>query len=117
MLRGLYKAENNTPFCLYFSWSRHGCTVFLAVLCCVHGLKLYHYRYCLKEMSITTSVIEKPSKNMFNEMYLAGYVLTGFPSLSEEHMTVPQQIEKIMNLKLKPDVLINIKVMSSSVTS
>ncbi|NXA70784.1 KAD9 kinase, partial [Mohoua ochrocephala] len=38
-----------------------------------------------------------------------GYVLTGFPSLSEEFMTVPQQIEKIMNLKLKPDVLINIK--------
>uniref|UniRef100_A0A8C3QRT6 Nucleoside-diphosphate kinase n=1 Tax=Cyanoderma ruficeps TaxID=181631 RepID=A0A8C3QRT6_9PASS len=38
-----------------------------------------------------------------------GYVLTGFPSLSEEYMTVPQQIEKIMNLKLKPDVFINIK--------
>ncbi|NXR57059.1 KAD9 kinase, partial [Hippolais icterina] len=38
-----------------------------------------------------------------------GYVLTGFPSLSEEYMTVPQQIEKIMTLKLKPDVLINIK--------
>ncbi|NWV23991.1 KAD9 kinase, partial [Origma solitaria] len=38
-----------------------------------------------------------------------GYVLTGFPCLSEEYMTVPQQIEKIMNLKLKPDVLINIK--------
>ncbi|NXO06420.1 KAD9 kinase, partial [Oriolus oriolus] len=38
-----------------------------------------------------------------------GYVLTGFPCLLEEYMTVPQQIEKIMNLKLKPDVLINIK--------
>ncbi|NXW85873.1 KAD9 kinase, partial [Alopecoenas beccarii] len=38
-----------------------------------------------------------------------GYVLSGFPSLSEEYMTVPQQIEKIKNLKLKPDVLINIK--------
>ncbi|NXO30773.1 KAD9 kinase, partial [Cisticola juncidis] len=38
-----------------------------------------------------------------------GYILTGFPSLSEEYMNVPQQIEKIMNLKLKPDVLINIK--------
>ncbi|NXY60910.1 KAD9 kinase, partial [Callaeas wilsoni] len=38
-----------------------------------------------------------------------GYVLTGFPSRSEEYMTVPQQIEKIMNLKLKPDVLINIR--------
>ncbi|NXN79903.1 KAD9 kinase, partial [Bombycilla garrulus] len=38
-----------------------------------------------------------------------GYVLTGFPSLSEEYMTVPQQIQKIMNLNLKPDILINIK--------
>ncbi|NWY28683.1 KAD9 kinase, partial [Pheucticus melanocephalus] len=38
-----------------------------------------------------------------------GYVLTGFPSLSEEYMTIPQQIEKIRNLKLKPDFLITIK--------
>ncbi|KAI1241028.1 hypothetical protein IHE44_0009486, partial [Lamprotornis superbus] len=38
-----------------------------------------------------------------------GYVLTGFPFLSEKCMTVPQQIEKITNLKLKPDILINIK--------
>ncbi|KFV03348.1 Adenylate kinase 9, partial [Pterocles gutturalis] len=38
-----------------------------------------------------------------------GYVLSGFPSLSEEYMTVSQQIEKIKNLKLKPDILINIK--------
>ncbi|NXN17391.1 KAD9 kinase, partial [Indicator maculatus] len=38
-----------------------------------------------------------------------GYVLSGFPSLSEEYMTVCQQIEKIKSLKLKPDFLINIK--------
>nr|XP_013804265.1 PREDICTED: adenylate kinase 9 [Apteryx mantelli mantelli] len=38
-----------------------------------------------------------------------GYILSGFPSLSEEYMTVSQQIEKIKNLKLKPDFLINIK--------
>ncbi|NXS65166.1 KAD9 kinase, partial [Pandion haliaetus] len=38
-----------------------------------------------------------------------GYVLSGFPSLSEEYMSVSQQIEKIKNLKLKPDFLINIK--------
>ncbi|NWU91729.1 KAD9 kinase, partial [Upupa epops] len=38
-----------------------------------------------------------------------GYVLSGFPSLSEEYMTVSQQIEKIKNLKLKPDFLISIK--------
>uniref|UniRef100_G1NL59 Uncharacterized protein n=1 Tax=Meleagris gallopavo TaxID=9103 RepID=G1NL59_MELGA len=38
-----------------------------------------------------------------------GYVLSGFPSLSEEYMTVSQQMEKIKNLNLKPDFLINIK--------
>ncbi|NXT09117.1 KAD9 kinase, partial [Prunella fulvescens] len=38
-----------------------------------------------------------------------GYVLTGFPSLSEEYMTVPQQLEKLIHLKFKPDFLINIK--------
>uniref|UniRef100_A0A8C4TXD1 Adenylate kinase 9 n=1 Tax=Falco tinnunculus TaxID=100819 RepID=A0A8C4TXD1_FALTI len=38
-----------------------------------------------------------------------GYVLSGFPSLSEEYMSVSQQIEKIKNLKLKPDFLINVK--------
>lgn len=48
-------------------------------------------------------------------MYSAGYVLSGFPSLSEEYMTVSQQMEKIKNLKLKPDFLINIKVMALSI--
>lgn len=55
-------------------------------------------------------------KDMFNKMCLAGYVLSGLPSLSEEYMTVSQQIEKIKNLKLKPDFLINIKVMFYSTT-
>ncbi|XP_061222788.1 adenylate kinase 9-like isoform X2 [Neopsephotus bourkii] len=47
--------------------------------------------------------IESPQVTHF------GYVLSGFPSLSEEYMTVSQQVEKIKNLKLKPDFLINIK--------
>ncbi|KFP23786.1 Adenylate kinase 9, partial [Colius striatus] len=47
--------------------------------------------------------IESPEVTHF------GYVLSGFPSLSEEYMTVSQQIEKIKYLKLKPDFLINIK--------
>uniref|UniRef100_A0ABM5G8U0 Adenylate kinase 9 isoform X3 n=1 Tax=Pogona vitticeps TaxID=103695 RepID=A0ABM5G8U0_9SAUR len=38
-----------------------------------------------------------------------GYVLCDFPSLSEEFMSIPEQIEAIRNLKLKADVLINIK--------
>ncbi|NWX87702.1 KAD9 kinase, partial [Nothoprocta pentlandii] len=47
--------------------------------------------------------IESPEVSHF------GYILCGFPSLSEEYMTIPQQIEKIKNLKLKADFLINIK--------
>ncbi|XP_038617228.1 adenylate kinase 9 [Tachyglossus aculeatus] len=38
-----------------------------------------------------------------------GYVLSAFPVLSEECMTIPEQVEIIKNLKLKPDIIINIK--------
>ncbi|KAM4041197.1 adenylate kinase 9 isoform 2-T2 [Anomaloglossus baeobatrachus] len=38
-----------------------------------------------------------------------GYVLCGLPSLSEEFIKIPDQIELIKNFKLKPDVIINIK--------
>ncbi|NWU27626.1 KAD9 kinase, partial [Dyaphorophyia castanea] len=60
----------------------------------------------IPEELVTEMVLQKIESA---EVAHFGYVLTGFPSLSEEYMTVPQQIEKIMNLKLKPDVLINIK--------
>ncbi|XP_069743657.1 adenylate kinase 9 isoform X3 [Narcine bancroftii] len=38
-----------------------------------------------------------------------GYVLCGYPSLSEEYLGIPEQIEVIRNLNLKPDFIINIK--------
>ncbi|XP_068933174.1 adenylate kinase 9 [Petaurus breviceps papuanus] len=38
-----------------------------------------------------------------------GYVLSGLPSLSEDAVTVSEQIELIKNLSLKPDIIINIK--------
>ncbi|NWR49440.1 KAD9 kinase, partial [Regulus satrapa] len=60
----------------------------------------------IPEIMVTEMILQKIESP---EVAHFGYVLTGFPSLSEEYMTVPQQIEKIMNLKLKPDVLINIK--------
>ncbi|XP_060093981.1 adenylate kinase 9 [Heteronotia binoei] len=47
--------------------------------------------------------IESPEVSHF------GYVLCDFPTLSEEYMTITEQIEIIRNLKLKPDFLINIK--------
>ena len=39
-----------------------------------------------------------------------GYVLSCLPSMSEECLKIHQQIELIRNLKLTPDVIINIKV-------
>ncbi|XP_055490932.1 adenylate kinase 9 isoform X2 [Leucoraja erinacea] len=38
-----------------------------------------------------------------------GYVLCGYPSLSEEYLGIPEQIEVIDNLDLQPDFIINIK--------
>ncbi|XP_044531342.1 adenylate kinase 9 [Gracilinanus agilis] len=38
-----------------------------------------------------------------------GYVLSGLPALSEDSVTIVEQIELIKNLSLKPDVIINIK--------
>ncbi|NXD23916.1 KAD9 kinase, partial [Spelaeornis formosus] len=58
------------------------------------------------EVLVTEMILQKIESP---EVAHFGYILTGFPCLSEEYMTVPQQIEKITNLKLKPDVLINIK--------
>ncbi|XP_030303821.1 adenylate kinase 9 [Calypte anna] len=54
-------------------------------------------------MEMILKKIESPEVDHF------GYILSGFPCLSEEYMTVYQQIEKIKNLKFKPDFLINIK--------
>ncbi|XP_007484490.2 adenylate kinase 9 isoform X1 [Monodelphis domestica] len=38
-----------------------------------------------------------------------GYVLSGLPALSEDSVTIVEQIELIKNLSLKPDIIINIK--------
>ncbi|XP_054943366.1 adenylate kinase 9 [Physeter macrocephalus] len=38
-----------------------------------------------------------------------GYIITEIPSLSQDAMTILQQIELIRNLNLKPDIIINIK--------
>ncbi|XP_041043791.1 adenylate kinase 9 isoform X2 [Carcharodon carcharias] len=38
-----------------------------------------------------------------------GYVLCGFPTLSENYLNIPEQIQLIKNMNLKPDFIINIK--------
>uniref|UniRef100_A0A663LU53 AAA+ ATPase domain-containing protein n=1 Tax=Athene cunicularia TaxID=194338 RepID=A0A663LU53_ATHCN len=74
-----------------------------------------HMLYCqellFKGQSISEELVTEMILKKIESPEVAhfGYVLSGFPSLSEEYMTVSQQIEKIKNLKLKPDFLINIK--------
>ncbi|NXY17685.1 KAD9 kinase, partial [Atrichornis clamosus] len=74
-----------------------------------YGLKCQEM--LVKGQSVSEELVTKMILQKIESPEVAhfGYVLTGFPSVSEEYMTVSQQIEKIMNLKLKPDVLINIK--------
>ncbi|XP_071404992.1 adenylate kinase 9 isoform X4 [Pithys albifrons albifrons] len=74
-----------------------------------YGLKCQELLFegqSISEELVTEMILQKLESP---EVAHFGYVLSGFPSLSEEHMTVSQQIEKIRNLKLKPDFLINIK--------
>lgn len=42
--------------------------------------------------------------------FLSGYVLDDFPCLSEETISIKDQLELMKNWKLKPDFIINIKV-------
>ncbi|NXI74771.1 KAD9 kinase, partial [Anseranas semipalmata] len=74
-----------------------------------YGLKCQELLFkgqSISEELVTEMILKKIESP---EVAHFGYVLSGFPSLSEEYMTISQQIEKIKNLKLKPDFLINIK--------
>ncbi|NXE85316.1 KAD9 kinase, partial [Cochlearius cochlearius] len=74
-----------------------------------YGLKCQELLFkgqSISEELVTEMILKKIESP---EVAHFGYVLSGFPSLSEEYMTVSQQIEKIKNLKLKPDFVINIK--------
>lgn len=45
--------------------------------------------------------------------FILGYVLDGFPSLSEDYMSIKDQLELVKNWKLRPDFIINMKVFIS----
>nr|XP_020756598.1 adenylate kinase 9 [Odocoileus virginianus texanus] len=55
---------------------------------------------------VTKLMLEKLNSS---EVSHFGYIITEIPSLSQDAMTTLQQIELIRNLKLKPDIIINIK--------
>ncbi|XP_030055056.1 adenylate kinase 9 [Microcaecilia unicolor] len=62
--------------------------------------------HSVPEELVTELLIKKIQSPEVNHL---GYVLCGLPSLSEEYMSIPEQIELIKNLNLKPDFIINIK--------
>ncbi|NXP28353.1 KAD9 kinase, partial [Scytalopus superciliaris] len=74
-----------------------------------YGLKCQELLF--KGQSVSEELVTEMILQKLESLEVAhfGYVLSGFPSLSEEYLTVSQQIEKIKNLKLKPDFLISIK--------
>lgn len=45
-----------------------------------------------------------------SHVFDTGYVLSCLPFMSEDHLKINEQIELIKNLKLTPDIIINIKV-------
>ncbi|XP_018429496.1 PREDICTED: adenylate kinase 9 [Nanorana parkeri] len=64
-----------------------------------------------KGLSVQDELIVQMIVDKINSEEVAhyGYVFCGLPSLSEEYMKITEQISLIKNLKLKPDVIINIK--------
>ncbi|KAE8602715.1 hypothetical protein XENTR_v10014094 [Xenopus tropicalis] len=67
---------------------------------------LLHQGLSIPEELVTHLILDKINSP---EVAHLGYVLCGFPSLCEEYVKIPQQIELIKNFKLTPDIIINIK--------
>ncbi|XP_033125059.1 adenylate kinase 9-like isoform X4 [Anneissia japonica] len=66
----------------------------------------------LKGEALPEAMVAKMIEDKINSPEVAhhGYVLDGFPSLSEDYMTIPDQLELVKNWNLKPDFIINIKI-------
>ncbi|KAM5282916.1 adenylate kinase 9 isoform 2-T2 [Hipposideros larvatus] len=61
--------------------------------------------------SIPDELVTKLMLEKLNSLEVShfGYIITEIPSLSEDAMTILQQIELLKSLDLKPDIIINIK--------
>ncbi|XP_077343259.1 adenylate kinase 9 isoform X2 [Lithobates pipiens] len=69
-------------------------------------LELLYKGQSVQDELIVQMIVDKINSE---EVAHYGYVLCGLPSLCEEYMKIVEQIGLIKNLKLKPDVIINIK--------
>ncbi|XP_066533319.1 adenylate kinase 9 [Hoplias malabaricus] len=61
---------------------------------------------CIPEGKVFALILEK-LKSL--EVENCGYVLSCLPSMSEEYLMILEQIEVIKNLKMSPDIIINLK--------
>ncbi|XP_039603846.1 adenylate kinase 9 isoform X2 [Polypterus senegalus] len=74
-----------------------------------HGIKLLqvlHEGESLSEELVTTLILDKLNSA---EVEHYGYVLCCLPSMSEDYLKIPEQIQLLKNLKMKTDFIINIK--------
>ncbi|XP_026878248.2 adenylate kinase 9 isoform X1 [Electrophorus electricus] len=60
----------------------------------------------IPEEKVAMLVLEKLNSP---EVENYGYVLSCWPSMSEEYLSIHEQIELVRNLKLAPDIIINVK--------
>ncbi|XP_077977825.1 adenylate kinase 9-like isoform X2 [Glandiceps talaboti] len=69
----------------------------------------------LRGEALPEEMVAKMIEDKINSQEVAhhGYVLDGFPSLSEEYMRVVDQLELVKNWKHKPDFIVNLKVPDS----
>ncbi|XP_048858202.1 adenylate kinase 9 isoform X2 [Brienomyrus brachyistius] len=74
-----------------------------------HGLKLrdiLNSGSCIPEETVFQLIMERLRSP---EVEHHGYVLSCLPSISEDYLKIPEQIEIIKNFKFPPDFIINIK--------
>ena len=74
-------------------------------------LEILHGGSSVPEEIVFQLILEK-LKSPEVEHY--GYVLSCLPCMSERCLKITEQIELLKNLKLTPDIIINIKVISSN---
>ncbi|CAH1800208.1 unnamed protein product [Owenia fusiformis] len=66
----------------------------------------------IKGEALPEEMVAKMIEDKINspEVTHHGYILDDFPSMSEDYMTIKDQLELVKNWKLKPDFIVNLKI-------
>lgn len=59
---------------------------------------------------ISVFILIFTTKKEWNNVFILGYILDGFPSVLDDEDTVDQELHFIKHLPLKPDYIINLRV-------